>query len=144
MIVLNKPFFSPVFHHDHHKLPAESPSTTKLGEEAMRGYLFCKEMKYLSSANTYQEQSADGQRLISGPCGSTSPLGGRRQDLFLQGSTNILSLDFKASENCKGNVQMSREEKKNEAQGSAVSGRGVESITIWGKRMSSQLNISTS
>lgn len=77
----------------------------------MCSYLFCKEIKYVLSANTYQEQRADGQRLISGPCGSTSPLGQRDGPCSCWDPPPFLSLDFKASENRKGKVLMSQEEK---------------------------------
>ncbi|KAK2876121.1 hypothetical protein Q8A67_020217 [Cirrhinus molitorella] len=63
------------------------------------------------ASNTYQEQRADGQRLISGTCGSTSPLGQRDGPCSCWDPPPLLSLDFKASENCKGKVLMSQEEK---------------------------------
>lgn len=118
MIVLNKPFFSHAFHGNHHKLPAAPPSTIKLGEGMMCSYLFCKEMKYLSSANTNQEQRADRQRLISGPCGSTSPLGRRDGPCSCWDPPPLFRIS-KPPKTAKKKVLTSQEEKLSETQGSA-------------------------
>lgn len=71
------------------------PPTTKLSEGMMCSYLFCKEMKYLSSANTYQEQ-AKAHLWTLWQYVSSGALTWPR--LFLLGHTSaFFSLDFKAS-----------------------------------------------
>ncbi len=110
MIVLNKPFFSPAFHLNITNYPLRHRRQQSSGKE------WCVAICFARKWNIYRQRTPTRNRERTGKGSSLDPvavrlLWGRDGPCSCWDPPPFLSLDFKASANCKGKVLMSQEEK---------------------------------